>query len=112
MLPSVGRIVHYLDREAVMAHGEKASPYGATITRVVLNERVDLGVFHPELGYQIKRDVDMGDHVGGWSWPPMAGPAKVGQQPMAPVKEPPAARQAPKTPAESKPKKETAAAAK
>lgn len=69
MVPSVGRIVHFMDREQVMK-GEKAVPYSAVITRVVLGERVDLGVFHPEMGYQIKRDVDAGDHVGGWRWPP------------------------------------------
>lgn len=68
--PSVGRIVHYYDREEIVnAHTEKRTPepFPAIVTRVHKDQDgkpvdvVGLGVFDPEVGYQSKRDVRPGD---------------------------------------------------
>lgn len=76
MKPTVGRIVHYLDREQVVARKENAQPFAAVITQVTpaFNgnpvDTVDLGLFHPELGYQRRQTVPQGDGPGTWNWPP------------------------------------------
>jgi len=75
MKPTVGRIVHYLDREQVVANKENAQPYAGIVTQVnparngQPNDTVDLGLFHPELGYQLRRGVPEGADAGCWHWP-------------------------------------------
>jgi hypothetical protein len=87
MAPTVGRIVHYYDREEIVnAHNEKraAAPYPAIVTRVHQDQDgqpldvVGLAVFDPEVGQQIKRDVRPGDpdkapEANCWYWPPRDG---------------------------------------
>lgn len=87
--PSVGRIVHYFDREEVVTareQGREPQPYAAMITRVQLDpatnevsDRVDLAVFDPELGYQFKRNVlPQTDEqtATSWAWPPLVNGAQ------------------------------------
>jgi hypothetical protein len=108
MAPTVGRIVHYLDREEVLSHGEMAQPHAGIVTRVLTPARVNLNVFHPELGSRPVNDVDFGDHVGGWTWPPMASgaPALTAKEPPRPPQaaaaEPPADGKKPRAPRREK----------
>lgn len=88
--PSVGRVVHYIDREMALhaaginrrneERGEPRrvaiEPFAAMITRVHFtdgepNGMVGLCVFHPELGAQVKLDVAYADQytAAHWSWP-------------------------------------------
>jgi hypothetical protein len=91
--PSVGRIVHFLDREMAV-HAENLTRsrrdrglddgpvvpevFAATITRVHRDGdgrptgTVGLEIHNPELGPQIARDVPYAAEytAGHWSWPP------------------------------------------
>lgn len=86
--PTVGRSVHYFDRDELVTANEqnrKPQPYAATVTRVYLDpstddvsERVDLAVFDPELGYQQKRGVSRRSEdapFSVWDWPVIEKPA-------------------------------------
>lgn len=125
MFPTVNRSVQYLDREEVVAakeQGREPEPYAAIITRVYtdratgrIHDRVDLAVFDPELGYQIKRDVlPISDELeaNGWRWPPFVnvppatGPVSEPQAGTTPSTEPSVEESA--SPAADKPKTKAA----
>lgn len=87
--PSIGRIVHYIDREEALhaasvntkraAHGDdpvEITPHAATITRLHDGDVVTLEVHHPELGPQIQRQVPFAETptIGHWNWPVYVAP--------------------------------------
>jgi hypothetical protein len=88
-MPSVGRIVHFLDREELIAASDRGRTipefYPAVITRVFaradnpkeIDTRVCLVVFHPEYGGQVKLDIEQGEQANQWRWPPRVGPVPV-----------------------------------
>lgn len=81
--PSVGRIVHFIDRERAVSEARAAdargldvpttfTPHAAIITEI--NDAlgiVSLIVFDPELGPQVVRDVTQAEKLtpARWSWP-------------------------------------------
>lgn len=83
--PTIGRIVHYFDREEVVnadGQGRPPEPFAATITRVLKDDQgkptdvVTLSVLDPELGCSVQRDVHPGDDydkpvAGLYYWPPI-----------------------------------------
>jgi hypothetical protein len=93
--PSVGRIVHFHEREELVAardQNREPQAYAGIITRVyadptvkptkgappAVSSRVDLIVFDPELGIQIKQNVMAQSkevEINCWSWPPFVPPA-------------------------------------
>lgn len=79
--PTVGRIVHYIDREEKIEADRRddvAAPYPALITRVLDDGAVGLVVFNPELRtLQFKDSVSYdptGNEANQWTWPPIAVP--------------------------------------
>jgi hypothetical protein len=84
---SVGRMVHYYDREEIVnaEHAKRhPEPYPAIVTRVHKDQDgnptdvVNLTVFDPEVGVQLKRDVRPGDPdantAHSWYWPTYVPP--------------------------------------
>ena len=79
MNPTVGRIVHFVDRDEFLASKNEqrpARPYAAVVTQVHQPAppdravvKVDIGVFHPELGYQLVHNVQQGTDANCWDWP-------------------------------------------
>lgn len=88
--PTIGRIVHYYDREEIVNAEQakrKAEPYAAIVTRVHKDldgkplDVVNLNVFDPEVGVQIVRDVTPGEDADTptphqWYWPKVETPAQ------------------------------------
>jgi hypothetical protein len=69
-VPAVHRSVHYFDREEIVnavQQKRRPEPFAAIITRVHNDpdgnptNHVSLAVFDPEIGYQVKHDVPMGE---------------------------------------------------
>lgn len=80
---SVGRMVHYFDREEIVNADQqkrRPEPFAAVVTRVHKDQEgkvldvVNLSVFDPEIGNQVKRDVRLGEkgapEANRWYWPP------------------------------------------
>jgi hypothetical protein len=68
--PTVGRSVHYYDREEFVVAtgaGRPPQPFAAIVTRVLTDDRgqptrvCTLAVFDPEIGVQVQRDVSEGE---------------------------------------------------
>jgi hypothetical protein len=97
-IPTLGRILWYIDRDELVSAVEQQEPGGATpmtavvtpfagivskihyTPRGVATERIDLAVCDPELGYRIVRDVLplSEDRPGpGWKWPDIVTPAQM-----------------------------------
>jgi hypothetical protein len=97
--PSIGRQVHYFDREEIVnadQQGRPPEPFAATITRVLKDDQgkptdvVTLSVLDPELGCSVARDVHPGEDythptAGTYYWPPLLAevPDKPGAHPGA-----------------------------
>jgi len=93
---SVGRMVHYYDREEIVnaEHAKRhPEPYPAIVTRVHKDQDgnptdvVNLTVFDPEVGVQLKRDVRPGDPdantAHSWYWPTYVPPTPSESEPVA-----------------------------
>jgi len=61
MLPSVGRIVHYVSNQGAAA---------ALVIRVENETTVDLQVFRPDGEIRRVTYVEQGGGLGQWNWPP------------------------------------------
>lgn len=89
---TVGRVVHYYDREEIVNADfakRDPEPFPAIVTRVHRGadgeptDLVNLAVMDPELGHQVKRDVSFGGTVlptnpisaHRWYWPPIPAAA-------------------------------------